>query len=439
MLIYSHSITTRVRYIFHVMIGDMLGLEVSFSSNKEEFVAAEGAKLSYTHTQLANEVHFRSLGLLHETGVKDQNIRISENEQGKYFFAHNSQDAALNFDVFGAAFFLLSRYEECLPHLRDKYNRFEASASFAHKHGFLTEPLVDQWLLRIRDILKDKYPELTFKKRKYTFISTIDIDNAYAYRNKGFMRTVGAFGRTILNFDLKELWDRIQVLSGFRTDPYDTYDFQLAVQEKYKLRTIYFFLLADYGVNDKNVPYYNQEFQSLIKHLGDYAEIGIHPGFNSNEKNERLKTEKKRLEKIIHRTVSQSRQHFLILHVPHTYQRLAENDITEDHSMGYAEHTGFRAGTCTPYRFYDLDLETPMDLTIYPFAVMEATLKYYMKLKPEEAKNHITELVQKVRDVDGTFIGLWHNETLSGRELWHGWRDVFVHMVKEANESDEFR
>lgn len=439
MLIYSHSITSRVRYIFHVMLGDMLGLELSFTSKKEDFITAEGPKLSYTHSKLGNEIHFRSLGLLHETGVKDQNIRISENEQGKYFFAHNSQDAALNFDVFGAAFFLLSRYEECLPHLRDKYNRFEASASLAHKHGFITEPLVDQWLLRIRDILKAKYPELTFKKRKYTFISTIDIDNAYAYRNKGFMRTVGAFGRTILNFELKELWDRIQVLSGFRTDPYDTYDFQLAVQEKYKLRTIYFFLLADYGVNDKNVPHYNQEFQSLIKHLGDYAEIGIHPGFNSNQKNDRLKREHKRLEKIIHRPVTKSRQHFLILHLPHTYQRLVDHDITEDHSMGYAEHTGFRAGTCTPYRFYDLDLETPTELTVYPFAVMEATLKYYMKLQPEEAKKHITEVVKKVREVDGTFIGLWHNETLSGRDIWHGWREVFVHMVKEANESDEFR
>ncbi|MBI1289009.1 MAG: hypothetical protein GC178_15685 [Flavobacteriales bacterium] len=439
MLIYSHSITSRVRYIFHVMLGDMLGLEVSFTSKKEEFVAAAGPKLSYTHSRSADEIHFRSLGLLHETGVKDQSIRISENEHGKYFFAHNSQDAALNFDVFGAAFFLLSRYEECLPHLRDKYNRFEASASIGFKHGFLTEPLVDQWLLRIRDILSAKYPELTFKKRRYTFISTIDIDNAYAYRNKGFMRTIGAFGRAILKGKLKEVFERTQVLLGTKTDPYDTYDFQLAVQQKYDLRTIYFFLLADYGVNDKNVPYYNLQFQSLIKHLGDYAEIGIHPGFNSNQKNDKLKTEKKRLEQIIHRPVIKSRQHFLILHLPHTYQRLAENDITEDHSMGYAEHIGFRAGTCTPYRFYDLDLETPMDLTVYPFAVMEATLKYYMKLQPEEAKKHITELVNKVRAVDGTFIGLWHNETLSGRDMWHGWRDVFIHMVKEANESDAFR
>ncbi|MDP6909291.1 MAG: polysaccharide deacetylase family protein, partial [Flavobacteriales bacterium] len=187
-----------------------------------------------------------------------------------------------------------------------------------------------------------------------------------------------------------------------------------------------------YGVNDKGVPYYNQDFQSLIKHLADYAPIGIHPGFNSNRYPERLKTEKKRLEEITHRPVEKSRQHFLILHLPHTYQNLVDNDITEDHSMGYASHTGFRAGTCTPYRFFDLDLEMPMDLTVYPFAMMEATMKYYMKLSPEESKKHVSEIIQKVRAVDGTFVSLWHNETLSDQDIWEGWRDVFLHMVKEA-------
>jgi len=432
MLVYSHSIPPRVRYIFHVTLGDMLGLKLEFTSNKEEFTVSEKPKISYSHAKLGNEVHFRSVGLLHETGVKDQNIRVAENEHGKFFYAHNSQDAALNFDVFAASFFLLARYEECLPHLRDQYNRFEATESLGYKNGFLTEPVVDQWVLRIKDILSAAYSELEFKKRKYKFISTIDVDNAYAYKNKGLMRTAGAFGRALTKGNWTEAADRIQVLLGRKTDPYDTFDFQLEVQKEHDLETIYFFLLADYGVNDKNVPHYNQQFRSLIKHLADYARVGIHPGFNSNEKNDRLETEKKRLEKIIHWPVKKSRQHFLILHLPHTYQRLVEVDIREDHSMGYAAHIGFRAGTCTPYRFYDLDLETPTELTVYPFAMMEATLRYYMKVEPEEAKKEISAIIQKVRDVDGTFISLWHNETLTDDGLWKGWRDVFLHMVQEA-------
>lgn len=432
MLVYSHKITPRVRYIFKVMFGDMLGLEVEFESDKETFANAEEPKFSYSHSPVSDELHVKSQGLLHDTGVKDQNVKVQEDEHGKYFYSTSSEHSAFKFDVFAASFFLLTRYEECLPHIRDQYNRFEAKESLAFKNGFLTEPVVDQWVIRMQQIIQEKYPDLVFKKREYKFVSTIDIDNAYAYKNKGFMRTAGAYGRSLINLNFAEVAERTRVLLGQEQDPYDTYDFQLETQTKYGLKTLYFLLLADYGVNDKNVPHYNQEFQSLIKHLGDYAEIGIHPGFNSNQNPEKLKTEKRRLQNITHRDVVKSRQHFLILHIPHTYQNLIDNDILEDHSMGYAAHTGFRAGTCTPYRFFDLDLETSTELIVHPFTMMEATLKYYMKLSPEESKAHITELVEKVRSVDGTFISLWHNETLSDKGIWEGWRDVFCHMVEVA-------
>lgn len=433
MLVYSHKITPRVRYIFKVLLGEMLGLKVSFEDNRQAFLESSEPKLSYTHSAIENELHFKSHGLLHDTGVKDQSIKVVPGENGKYFYAVQSEKSALPFDAFAASFFLLTRYEECLPHIRDHYNRFEAAESLAYKNGFLTEPVVDQWVRQIKELILKAYPDSVFKNRTYEFISTIDIDNAYAYKHKGFMRTAGAYARSLAKKNFAEVAERTNVLLGRAKDPYDTYDFQLEIQKKYNLRTIYFLLLADYGVNDKNVPHYNLQFQSLIKHLADYAEVGIHPGFNSNENSNKLKVEKRRLEKIIHRPVVKSRQHFLILHLPHTYQNLIDNDITEDHSMGYAAHTGFRAGTCTPYTFYDLDIEATTNLKVYPFTMMEATLKYYMKLSPEAAKSHITELVQKVKDVNGTFISLWHNETLSDKTIWEGWRDVFTHMLEVAH------
>ncbi|MFC2176008.1 polysaccharide deacetylase family protein [Bacteroidota bacterium] len=433
MLIYSHKITPRIRYIFTVLLQDMMGLKVGFTSDKESFKSSTEPKISYSFLRIGDGLHFASQGLLHETGVKDQEIQIQENKDGKFFYSNGVKESDLHFDVFSASFFLLSRYEECLPHLRDQYNRFEAMESIAYKNNFLTEPIVDQWVLKLTSLFVAKWPDIPIKKREYRFISTIDIDNAYAYKHKGLLRTFGAFGRALLAGNFQEIFDRLKVHFGRRRDPYDTYDFQLKIQEKFDLETIYFLLVSDYGLNDKPIAYQNQPFQSLIKHLSDYASIGIHPGFNSNQDSEKLKTEKKRLENIIHQAVKKSRQHFLILHLPHTYQKLVENDIREDYTMGYAAHTGFRAGTCNPYRFYDLDLETPTELTVYPFAVMDATLKYYMNLSPDEAKSHITEIVQKVKAVNGTFISLWHNETLSDKDVWAGWRSVFTHLAKEAH------
>jgi hypothetical protein len=205
-----------------------------------------------------------------------------------------------------------------------------------------------------------------------------------------------------------------------------------ALQNKYKLNTIYFFLFGDYGVNDKNISIENKEFRKLIKSIADEAEVGIHPSYNSNKFRNKLELEIKNLGKVIKRDISKSRQHFLKLTFPQTYQHLFENDITDDYTMGYASEVGFRAGTCTPFYFYNIDLEIETKLRIHPFQVMEATLFYYMKLSPEESIIEISNIIEEVKEVEGTFVSLWHNETLSNSKQWQGWTNVYENMIFKA-------
>ena len=434
LLCYTHRETPRVKYIFDVLLNGFLGVDHEITSDTGKFNEYDGPKISYTFKPLGSELHFTSTNILFEKGVTEQNPSVSSHQGIHTLYKISEAASALPFDPFAASFFLLSRYEECLPHLRDKYDRFEAEQSFSFQNGFIHQPVVDHWAIMIGKRLTERWPVIKLKQREFKFTSTIDIDNAYAYRLKGLFRTAGAFARAICSASFSEISDRIRVLTGNSRDPYDTYDMQLSLQERYGFDVIYFFLLADYGLNDKNVPHYNNEFRSLIKHLADYGKVGIHPGFGSNKNPEKLKVEKERLENIVHSKVKRSRQHFLILHLPHTYRRLIENDITEDYTMGYAACTGFRAGTCTPYKFYDLDLETSTKLVVYPFTVMDATLKYYMKLSPEQSMKHVEELIQNVRAVNGTFISLWHNETLNDRGIWSDWRKVYEHVIIHASE-----
>ena len=239
--------------------------------------------------------------------------------------------------------------------------------------------------------------------------------------------------RTLTNFDLKGFGKRASVLLGLQHDPYDTYQMLSDIQHKYNLKCIYFFLLGDYAENDKNVPVSSKKLQALIKAIADYNDIGIHPSFLSNTQPENLKKEIARLSKVLKRNVTNSRQHFLKLTMPDTYRLLIENDITDDYTMGYASDIGFRAGLCTPFYFYDLKNETSTNLKLHPFAVMDATLKYYMKVKPEEALSYIEPLVKEVKAVNGTFISLWHNESLSNMEAWQGWKNIYESMIKIAS------
>jgi hypothetical protein len=430
-LVYSTRISNRIRFTFNLLLVELAGFKIKITSDLTEFENYFGPKISYHSQPIGDEIFFLSKPILFDNDIRDYNISIFDWEGLKVFFP-TGKNSAMPFDPFGAAFYLVSRYEEYLPHFKDQHERFDAKESLAFQKGFLEKPVVNIWALKIREIISKKFPELPFYKNTYNFVSTIDIDNAFAYREKGLVRTIGALARSVINLDYKELKERLSVLAGKQKDPYDTYEYQLEIQRKYNLSVIYFFLMANYGVNDKNVLVQSQKFQSLIKSLADYAEVGIHPGYNSHQDFRKLKEEHYRLKDILKREITQSRQHFLKLHLPETYRNLIDLDITDDYTMGYASRIGFRAGICSSFNFYDLDYDIETKLRLHPFAVMEGTLKYAMGVRPELAMDFIQPIIDEVKAVDGTFISLWHNETLSDDKLWKGWRSVYEEMVKYA-------
>jgi len=428
MLIYTHKITNRLRYTFKTIFTDILLSDIEITDNKEHFENFDGAKINYSNNKLNSGIFFQSSPLLFETGINDQNISVFEFENNKCFFSVG-RESVFPFDPFAASFYLISRYEEYLPHIKDQHERFVASESLALQHNFIEEPLVNIWANRIALEIENHYPNFKFPKRNFEFVSTLDIDNAYAYKNKGFLRMAGGL---LKSFSQGTFSERIKVLSNKEIDPYDTFNYQNQIHKTYNIKPIYFFLLGDYDVNDKNIPVKNKEFQSLIKSLADYHTIGIHPSYASNKNVETLQKEIKRLQDITHRNTTKSRQHFLKLNLPNTYRNLIDNDIMEDYTMGYAETSGFRASICSPYYFYDLDTEVSTKLKIVPFTVMEATLQYYNKLSPEDALIKIKEIMQKVKAVKGTFVSVWHNESLSDKDIWKGWQNVYEEMLKEA-------
>jgi len=429
LLIYTHKITHRNKYVFNLVFKDILGIDFVLTEVEEELKHHQGAKLSYSNNPVGDELHFTARHLLFETGITEQNISTFDHRGSKVFFA-TGKSSALPFDAFAAAFYLVSRYEEYLPHIRDEHDRFDAKDSLAFNNDFLQKPVVNIWAQWIKELISASYPQLFFPEKKFEYISTIDIDNAYAYREKGFTRSLGGYLKSLSQLNFKEIKERSRVLLRLQKDPYDTYDFQLEILKKYKFKSIYFFLLGDYGVNDKNLPVESKEFQSLMKMLADYAQVGIHPSYGSNKSKEQLKKEVVRLSKILHRDVTQSRQHFLKLTLPETYRNLIDLDIRDDYTMGYASQVGFRASICTPFNFYDLDMELETKLKVHSFAVMEGTLKYYMKVPPHDAMSKIKPLIDEVKAVNGVFISLWHNDSLNDRKLWAGWRKIYVEMIE---------
>ncbi len=417
-LVYCPKITPRVKYAFSLVFEEVLQVPAHVTGSRPEFNASDGIKINYSTEEARDCISFAPHGLLTGSTIIPQNF--------------NKDNLDLPSDPFAFSFYLATRYEEYLPHEKDKYGRYLARNSFAYKNGMVGTPLVNVWAGRIRDLLLTRYPRAPFPQRQYQYISTIDIDNAYAYLEKGTLRTAGAYARSVLKGRGAELAERKKVLSGKEKDPYDTYDLLFSIQKKHNIRQIYFFLLADWAKNDRSVPASSKKFQDLIRAIAERSGIGIHGSFASNADPEKLGSEIARLKKISGRDITSNRQHFLMLDLPQTYRSLLAHGITDDYTMGYAEEPGFRAGLCTPYYWYDLEKEEQTRLRIHPFAVMDATLNLYKKYSAAEAVRVAGALIEKVKMVNGTFISLWHNESLGEKEPWKGWRDVYEQVVKRA-------
>ncbi len=432
LLILVPKVTNRLRYVFELVLREQLGLVFSLETDKAAFLQYQGPKFVYGGEAAEDSLFFDAVGLLFEREISSQETKPFKFEGIKAFFPVYHKSSALPFDLFAAVFYLVSRYEEYLPFVPDAHGRFEAESSILHETALLETPVVNLWIRSLGSLLAAHFPGLKLKKRKYRFVPTYDIDAAWAYKHKGFYRSIGAYARDLMQLDFEEIKLRSGVLFQGKADPFDTFELQLELQKQYKLRPVYFILFADYGHNDKNISVRNPHFRNLIKQLGDYADIGIHPSYASFNEKQKLKQEIESLSNVVNRQIAASRQHFLRLSLPATYQNLIELDVKDDYTMGYAHLPGFRAGIADSFQFYDLDLDVPTHLRVNPFTVMDGTLRDYMKLNPEQAKELLTSLIKTVKSVDGTFIPLWHNESLSDQKRWKGWLDVYKHLVREA-------
>jgi hypothetical protein len=436
LLIYSEKVTNRVTYIFDIIFSRILGLEYVITSDEEEFKSSRKRKLSYARKPLGKELFFRSVNLLFAKDIENQELTFTEYEGNKAFYAVHGEDSAMPFDPFAASFYLVSRYEEYLPYVRDEWGRFEAAQSIAYQEGFLEKPLVNIWALKIAGLLRERYSSIKIMERKYRFIPTVDVDSAWYFKSKGLIRNVGGLFRSLSKLDFSRIGERAAVLAGFRDDPFDTYSEQISVIKRYQIELIYFILFAEYARNDKNLPTHNRRFQVLIKSLGDYAEVGIHSSYNSSYVPEKLRLEVSRLSGVLNKEITRARQHFTRLNLPATYRNFINSGVRADYSMGYMHHPGFRAGICTPFPFYDLDLDHVTSLIVYPFSFAFTSTS---RFNHNEKLNLLQDIINNVKSVKGTLVIVWENAFLSHEFGGDGWLGMFEKVISMASDSSEPR
>ncbi|MBC7829826.1 MAG: hypothetical protein H7122_18925 [Chitinophagaceae bacterium] len=431
LLFYAENITPRLLYIIDFFSKQLFTQPITITSDISAFRKYDLPKLNYSQYETgAEEFYIQNTNLLFETDIRTQLIDCFEINFHKAFFETGGD---IPFDVFAASFYLLSRYEEYLPHQKDEYGRYAHNNALAFKENFLHLPLVNIWLDELKEALRQKFPKLIFKTNQFKCIISYDIDIAYSFLHKGMLRTLGGLAKSFLNGKWGVLNDRIKVLRGKKNDPFDCYEWLDALHLYCRLKPYYFFLVArSTGKYDKNISTDQKPFYELIEYYASKYETGIHPSWQTGEDIALLTEELEWLEIVADKKIICSRQHYIRFTLPQTFRHLLQAGIKKDFSMGYGSINGFRASVCSSYYWYDLEKEEKTNLELFPFSYMDANSFYEQKNSPQQAYHELMQQYEIVKKLNGLFISIWHNNILGTDQQYKGWPEMFELFMKET-------
>ncbi|MES2779340.1 MAG: polysaccharide deacetylase family protein [Bacteroidota bacterium] len=430
--IYSQHISApRLLYILQELFIRRLGMDYQLTDNLDDFQSYSGPKINYSHHECESAIQIVPHAIITEEHINNHVISVKHHHVWDTLMLE--QQGEIPFELFAASFYLLSRYEEYLPHKVDDHGRFEADQSLAVQYGFIETPLIDKWALQLKIVLENHFGRIQSTMPTYRFVSTFDIDTAYLYKGLEQERQLKKLVKSISFLNVTTLAEQYNVRKGKLRDPYDTYRYIAQVTNN--CNVLYFILSGGEHEYDELIPIKTPEMQSLLKSLSKEYTLGLHPSYLSFDSKEIIEHEKQILESSIQQQVIINRQHFLRFRLPQTMNLLIESGIREDYSMAYSEIAGFRASTAHPFRFFDLEQNIVTELLLYPTTLMDVTLRFSMNLTIHAAITKAEQLIQEVKLVNGVFVSLWHNSNLSATNEWLPWKEVFEKIHTLASDT----
>ena len=433
LLIYCPKVTNRAGYVFNLIFKTILGTDFEITSDSAFFESHSGTKICYNGTKIGNNCIFvKSSPLLFRHSIDTLDTDVFDYDGVPAFFGTNNKDADIPFDIFAASFYLVSRYEEYLPFRTDKLGCYDVSNSLAYNKGFLDKPVIDIWAWRLAEKISQRFTDWEMPKKRFDFISTVNLGQAYKYKRIGLMRTAYGYCHDMAKRDWQHVRQRTRVLFNKQDDPYDNYEHIVQLSRKYGTKTLFWSLMCDYTPYDHNISYRNVHLRNTLKHLADYGKVGISLSYSSEGDLQKQTSETERLADVLHKPVIRSRFNYQRYHLPMDYKNLNKIGIEKDFSMGYHNAVGFRAGTCTPFHFFNIDANREYNLMVYPTPIPEGIFSDHT---PEEVLDIYKNIIQTVGNVGGTFVSTWKSEGFTD-ETYTATYEKILALCKETKDNN---
>ena len=334
------------------------------------------------------------------------------------------------FDLPTAALWTLARREEETHPERDAHGRFPARASVAAEFNFLHRPIVDEYGFALEQALRCLVPGWEPCPRVFRVKLSHDIDDA----------GIPFHARTTVAHTLRRrnpaasARDLVSLLSG-KTPAYLSLVEKLVLLSRdYRLNSAIYWKAGPHGPYDPGYDPRHPKIQRVIARLLESGvECGVHPGYNTFDAPEQLRSEVDIVRSALRGLPMGGRQHYLRWK-PLTWRHWEECGLAYDSTVGFADRIGFRAGTCIPYRPWIFSENREANLLEIPLLVMDCTPIYYMRVSVDEAFEAILDCVQRCRLVGGVFTLLWHNTSL----IDPAYGDLYKRLLEHLSGAEGF-
>lgn len=331
-------------------------------------------------------------------------------------------------DIIASTFFMLTRWEEYVNGARDIHDRFTAKESIAYKYGFLNRPIVNEYARLLENMLLHiGLPRRCLSIGKFELVLTHDIDKMRYTSVKSLL------GDIVKRWDLKLFFRNLQLSFS---NPFNTYSFLMSESEKYGLKS-HFYFMASKDNNGYDYDFYinSKAFRNLINDIRTRGHIiGFHPGYTTYKNPTKWAIQKNKLSAKINQVISEGRQHYLMMDISTTLQIWADHDMKIDSTLGYADCIGFRCGTGNYFRVFNFLTRKEMPLLEQPLIVMDGTLRQYMKLSDDEARDKVFEFIDISKKYCMPMTILFHNSSFSF--VWEGCESLYRDILQYAANQD---
>lgn len=343
-------------------------------------------------------------------------------------------------DVVASAFFWLSGWQEYTISNRDQHGRFSYTDSLQSVLNIVETPIVDCYRQALRRLLLARNVPIQQRRwgdATWAFCATHDIDYLWKWRPGMMYREV--VEHLVLNQRGEGAAKRLGRFGHFVSDlvkPKDIFrkalDRMIDEVAERDGKATYFFKTGAHGPHDVFYHPKNRYLKKVMDRLRNLKfEAGLHPSYYAHTHPQYLNEEKEALERAWGGELTSIRQHYLRYEAPHTMRLQEVVGFKIDSTLAFADHEGFRNGTCHPFKRFDITKNTPGAAWEMPLCFMDGTLFNYRKLDVNEAVHVSEKLMATCRQFGGVCVGLWHN-TLWDEMDFPGWGDHFLKILDEA-------